>query len=182
MATSCTNYSLAGMGQECKGAVAGLKRLLIGLSREWTVTKDDATHMVTGLQGSQGAVFYDYYINDESSSLTSTLTLNNANGVKYYQNVIAANFVRMRPEKHLELMSLANEKLVIIAVDNNEQPWFLGVGSAATATEETAQSGQSFDDASGYSVTLTQRGDALPYGVQGSVMSGLSTSTPPVYE
>lgn len=169
---SCTKYGLAGMGQECSGAVAGLKALYIGLQREWTVAEDKsenaAPHSVTitAASGADNPKFYPYYIMDESSSLTSTLTINAQNGVKYYTNTVNATFVRMRPEKHIELMALANEKLVVIAVDNNDQNWVLGMGSAVTASEETAQSGQAFDDLSGYQITLSQRSAALPYVVK----------------
>lgn len=164
---ACASYSLKGMQQECDGAVAGLKRLLIGLDREWDLTADDATQSVTiaAKTGVSNAKFYEYYITDESSSLTSTLNVNNQNGVKYYSNVINATFVRMTPAKHLEMKALANEKLIVIAVDNNGVNWVLGVGSAATASEETAQSGQAFDDLSGYQVVISQRSGSLPYAV-----------------
>lgn len=179
MATSCTAYSLKGMGQECSGAVAGLKRLLIGLAREWNLTPgENHTVTISAASGATGATFYEYYIMDESSSLTSTLTVNAQNGVKYYTNTVNATFVRMRPEKHIELMALANEKLVVIAVDNNDVNWVLGVGSAVTASEETAQSGQAFDDLSGYQVTLSQRSAALPY----AVATLPAIDTPEVYE
>jgi len=164
---ACSSYTLTGMPQECSGAVAGLKRLLIGLYNEWDITADTATQTATiaAKSGATNAKFYDYYITDESSSLTSTLTINSQNGVKYYTNVINATFVRMRPQKHLELQALANEKLVVIAVDNNDVNWVLGYGSSVSATEETAQSGQAFDDLSGYQVTLSQRSGYLPFSV-----------------
>lgn len=181
MATSCTAYALKGMGQECAGSVAGLKQLIIGLSREWTVATG-SNHTVTALTASDTAAsLYDYYIMDESSSLSSTLTVNNANGVKYYNNVISASFVRMRPEKHIELMALANEKLIVIAVDNNNQAWLLGADGFVSATEETAQSGQAFDDLSGYQVTLSHRSGFLPFAIAESVYSG-KVETPEVYE
>lgn len=179
MATTCTQYSLVGMGQECSGAVAGLKRLLIGLQREWNITPGEGhTVTIAAADGATSPKFYEYFIMDESSSLTSTLTINAQNGVKYYTNEVAATFVRMRPEKHIELMALANEKLVVIAVDNNDQNWVLGVGSAVTASAETAQSGQAFDDLSGYQITLSQRSGALPY----AVATLPAVSTPNVYE
>ena len=181
MATSCTAYALKGMGQECLGSVAGLQRLLIGLKSEWVVSANTSQQIITALSGTtSSATFYEYYIMDESSSLSSTLTVNNQNGVKYYNNVINATFVRMRPEKHIELMALANEKLVVFAVDNNNQGWFLGEDSFVTATEETAQSGQAFDDLSGYQVTLTHRSGKLPFGIEASVYG--KVTTPDVYE
>lgn len=177
---ACTIYAIKGMGQECAGAVAGLKRILIGLSREWVVTDAStsaAPHSVTiaAAADADNPTFYDYYIMDESSSLSSTLTVNNANGVKYYNNVINATWVRMRPEKHIELMALANEKLIVIAQDNNNEYWVLGKDGFVTATEETAQTGQSFDDLSGYQVVLTHRSAALPFSISEANLPAIDT-------
>lgn len=181
MATSCTVYSLKGMGQECNGAVAGLKRLLIGLQREWSVTEGSGHSVtITAATGVTGGTFYEYFIMDESSSLTSQLTVNNQNGVKYYNNVINATFVRMRPEKHIELMALANEKLIIIAQDNNNEYWVLGADGAATSTSQTAQTGQSFDDLSGYQIELSARSGKLPFSIAEENLPDIDT--PAVYE
>lgn len=166
MAT-CATYSLKGVGQECLGSAAGIKRLLIGLDREWVVTEDTSTaatpHSVTISAATTGSPeFYEYYITEESSSLTSQLNINNQNGVKYYSNVVNATFIRMRPEKHIEMLALANERLVIIVQDNNGTYWVL---QNASATSETAQSGQAADDLSGYQIELTSREATLPFTI-----------------
>lgn len=177
MATSCTQYALKGMGQECQGSASGLKRLIIGLAREWTIVPAASGHSATISGTSTGVTMYEYYISDESTSLTSTLNINNQNGVKYYQNVINATFVRMREEKHIELQALANEKLVILVQDNNGQYWAF---DNASATAETAQSGQSFDDLSGYQIEISGRNALLPYAVSSSNLPTIDT--PAVYE
>lgn len=178
MATSCTQYALKGMGQECQGSASGLKRLLIGVARDWDIVPSSSTtrHLATLSGTSSASTMFEYYIADESTSLTSTLNINNQNGVKYYQNVINATFVRMREEKHIELQALANEKLVILVQDNNKSWWAF---DNARATAETAQSGQSFDDLSGYQVEISGRNALLPYAVE-TLPSNITT--PDVYE
>lgn len=177
MAKSCVTYALKGMGQECEGSASGLKRLLIGLSREWTVTPGSAHTATISASTTGSPSFYEYYITEESTSLTSTLNVNNANGVKYYSNTINATFIRMRPEKHIELQALANEKLVVIVQDNNGQYW---VVDNASASAETAQSGQAFDDLSGYQLEITSRTAVLPYAIDAGNLP--SIDTPDVYE
>ena len=162
---ACTSYTLKGMAQECKGSVAGLKKLYIGLLDGFTVTTTASSHTATISAKTTGDTLYEYFVTDESSSLTSTLTKNSQNGVKYYNNVINATFVKMTPAKHLELQALANENLIVVAIDNNNQGWLLGADSFVTASEETAQSGQSFDDLSGYQITLNHRSAELPFGI-----------------
>lgn len=180
MATSCLKYAIKGMGQECAGSAAGIKRLFIGLDREWVVTEESGnthTATITAAAGADNPKFYDYFIMDESTSLVSTLNVNNQSGVRYYSNVINATWVRMRPEKHLELMALANEKLIVIAQDNNDEYWVL---TNVNATAETAQSGQASDDLSGYQVELTGRSPKLPFSIQASNLPTIDT--PAVYE
>ena len=162
---ACTSYTLKGMAQECKGSVAGLKKLYIGLIDGFTVSTTPSSHTATISAKTTGDTLYEYFVTDESSSLTSTLTKNSQNGVKYYSNVISATFVKMTPAKHLELQALANENLIVVAVDNNNQGWLLGADSFVTASEETAQSGQAFDDLSGYQITLNHRSAELPFGI-----------------
>lgn len=179
---SCTTYALTGFGQECQGSASGVKRLLIGLAREWKVSEDKSTgatpHSATISAATSGDVaFYEYYINEEAASLTSTLNVNNANGVKYYSNVITATFVRMRPDKHIELQALANEKLVVIVQDNNGQYWIV---ENASASAETAQTGQAFDDLSGYQVEITSRTAVLPWALDEDELPTIDT--PNVYD
>lgn len=171
MAT-CTQYFLAGLGQECKGAASGVKRIFIGLDREWDVNEASgqtaAPHSVTITKDSDitgDTVFYEYFVMDEAASLTSTLNVNNQSGVRYYSNVLSATFVRMRPEKHIEMMALANEKLIVIVEDNNGYFWVL---QNASATAETAQSGQATDDLSGYQIEVTSRSGELPFQIEES--------------
>lgn len=168
---ACTSYTLKGMAQECKGSVAGLKKLYIGLIDDISGVTTTSAQTISAFSLKAGKKLYDYFVTEESSSLTSTLTKNSQNGVKYYNNVINATFVKMTPEKHLELQALANEKTFCIAVDNNGYSWFLGADSFVTATEETAQSGQSFDDLSGYQVVLTHRSGSLPYSIAENLYS-----------
>ena len=162
---ACTSYTLKGMPQECRGSVAGLKELYLGLLDDVSATTINASAQTLTITMKSGKKLYSYFVTDESSSLSSTLTKNSQNGVKYYNNTINATFVKMTPAKHIELMAMANEKMVAIAVDNNNYAWFLGADSFVTASEETAQTGQSFDDLSGYQVTLNHRSGALPYQI-----------------
>lgn len=179
---ACATYALKGMGQECVGAASGLKRLLIGLQREWIVTQDTNSaatpHSVTISAATTGSpVFYEYFITDESSSLSSTLNVNNQNGVRYYQNVLNATFIRLRPEKHIELIALANERLIVLAEDANNQWWVL---ENASATSEVAQTGQAADDLSGYQVELSERSATLPWAIDANKLPAIDT--PQVYE
>lgn len=163
MATNCSQYFLAGMGKECQGSASGLKRLAIAPARDFTIVPDSGnTHTATFSGATTASTFYEYVVNDEAASITSTLNVNNQNGVRYYSNNCQATLIRMRPEKHMELIALANERLCVLVQDANGQWW--GYDNA-TCTSQTAQSGQAADDMSGYQIELVGRNPVLPYGI-----------------
>lgn len=166
---ACQSYSLTGIGQECAGAVAGLKKLYFGLLDDVSaITFSAGTQMVTNFELKTGKKLYEYFVTDESSSLNSTMTRNSQQGTLYFTNTINATFIKMTPAKNLEMQALANEKLIVIAEDNNNQNWLLGADSFATANEITAQSGQAFDDLSGYQIVINHRSGYLAMGINKS--------------
>ena len=177
MATACTQYFLAGFGQECLGSASGLKRLAIAPARDFELVPDEgaSAHTATFSATSTASTFYEYYISDEAASITSTLNVNNQNGVRYYLNTVTATLVRMRPEKHMELIALANERLVVLVQDANGTWW--GYDNAK-CTSQTAQSGLAADDLSGYQLEIQGRNPVLAYGITNSP----AIDTHPVYE
>lgn len=172
---ACSQYTLNGIAQECGGSVAGLQNLYFGLVSDITgVTYTDSAQTIDTLSLASGKKIYEYYVTDESSSLSSTLTKNTQNGVQYFTNTINATFVKMTPAKHLEMQALANEKVFIIAKDNNNEYWAIGVrDSFATVGEITAQSGQAFDDLSGYQIVANHRSGFLPFSISESLVNSL---------
>lgn len=172
---ACQSYTLKGIPQECAGSVAGLKTLYFGLVDDITgVTYTDSAQTIDTLALASGKHIYEYFVTEESSSISSTLTKNPQNGVQYFTNTLNATFVRMTPAKHLEMEALANEKIFIIAQDNNNEYWAIGVRDGfATVGEITAQSGQAFDDLSGYQIVANHRSGFLPFSVSKSIVDGL---------
>lgn len=172
---ACQSYTLKGIPQECAGSVAGLKTLYFGLVDDITgVTYTDSAQTIDTLALASGKHIYEYFVTEESSSISSTLTKNPQNGVQYFTNTLNATFVRMTPAKHLEMEALANEKIFIIAQDNNNEYWAIGVRDGfATVGEITAQSGQAFDDLSGYQIVANHRSGFLPFSIGKSLVDGL---------
>ena len=176
---SCQNLSLKGIQNECQGSVAGLKKLYFGLADDISaVTYTDSAYTIDSLTLKSGKYLYEYYVTDESSSLTSQMTRNSQNGVFYITNSINATFVRMTPAKNLEMQALVSEKLFCIAQDNNNYFWAIGVrDSFATASQGNAQSGQAFDDLSGYQIQVDHRSGFYAFAISESIVQGLLPPT-----
>ena len=172
---SCQNRTLKGIQNDCMGSVAGLKKLYFGLADSISaVTYTDSAYTINSLTLKSGEHLYEYYVTDESSSLTSQMTRNSQNGVFYITNTINATFVRMTPEKNLEMQALISEKLFCIAQDNNNYYWAIGVrDSFATASQGNAQTGQAFDDLSGYQLQVDHRSGFYAYAISEEIVNSL---------
>ena len=112
------------------------------------------------------AKLYPYDVVANTGGLTSTITKNEQNGTRYYTNTIAMQFTRLEAAKHLEVQAMAAEALVAIVETNDGKYWVVGADSYLSATESTAQTGSSFDDLNGYTISLAARSAYLPFSIE----------------
>lgn len=164
----CSLHTLAGLPQSaCETNLAGIKKAYIAnyenvASVAISGTDVENSYIVSGITMAAGKKFYAYNFAKQTGSLTSTLTKDEANGTKYYTNVAALQFSKMEARKHLEFSALAADPTALIVEDNNGKRWYIGYDSYASATEGTAQTGQSFDDLNGYNISLSAQSAYLP--------------------
>lgn len=163
---ACLNYTtLKGIGLDCNPVLAGIKKVYLGYFDEFNVTLNQSAHTAT-IEAEGEGKFYPFTVTVNTGGLTSTLTRNDQNGVRYYTNTITVQFTKLEAEKHLEVMAMAAESLIGIVETNDGKYWLVGADSYLTGSNSTAQTGSSFDDLNGYTVELTQRSGYLPFEVQ----------------
>lgn len=151
--------TLKGIASDCSNTIGGIKKV-------WMANADSiaAPTPATGggnqysLAAADMAKFYAYEVDRYSSSLTSTFTAND-NGGKYWANEIALQFRHMSADKHEEMNSLAQAKLVIVVLDNNGNYWYV---PEVEMNGGTAQTGAGIDDLNGYNPTFSTQSTELP--------------------
>lgn len=162
----CPLQTLKGIQASCVANLGGIAEAWFGQYTQFDITVDEATHTVSAITAASGATdakFYGYEFNRQTGSLTSTITVDEANGVRYYTNVAALQFSRLEAAKHLEIEALAQGQLIGIFRDTNDQYWLVGADNYMSLTEATAQTGQAWGDLSGYNTSLSQMSAHLPY-------------------
>ena len=171
-----SDFTLKGIALDCKPVLAGIKRVYLGYNDQLTITTDPQTQTAT-IAAKEGASatakLYAYDIVANTGGLTSTVTKNEQNGTRYYTNTIAMQFNRLEATKHLEVQAMAAEALVAIVETNDGRYWAVGADSYLSATESTAQTGSSFDDLNGYTISLAARSAYLPFEIKYSDFSSL---------
>ena len=170
-----SDFTLKGITLDCNPVLAGIKRVYLGYNDQFTITPDAKTQTATiaAKSGATGAKLYAYDIVANTGGLTSTVTKNEQNGTRYYTNTIAMQFNRLEAAKHLEVQAMAAEALVAIVETNDGKYWVVGADSYLSATESTAQTGSSFDDLNGYTISLAARSAYLPFSIQKSDFESL---------
>ena len=165
-----SNFTLTGIKLDCNPVLGGIKRVYLGYSDQLTITPDPQTQTAT-ITGEGKLYPYDVVAN--TGGLTSTITKNEQNGTRYYTNTIAMQFNRLEAKKHLEVQAMAAEALVAIVETNDGKYWVVGADSYLSATESNVQTGSSFDDLNGYTISLAARSAYLPFEIEYSDFSSL---------
>lgn len=156
-----SDLTLKGITYSCEANLAGIKEIYLGYREDFTVEKSTATKSVI-LGGVEGAKLYKYTFAKKTGSMTSTLTKDETNGIRYYTTTINLQFNKMEGAKHLEIEAMAAEQLIAIVVDNNGKSWLVGEDSYVSADSTTAQTGQGFDELNGYQISMSSESAFLP--------------------
>lgn len=161
---SClSNYTLRGVFNDCRANLAGVKRIYLTYWDDVVPQVDYTTHTITGYTLEEGAAWYRYDFAKNTASLTSTLTKDDAAGLRYYTNAISASFSKMDKANHLEFMALAAEKLAAVIVTNNGDSWYVGLDGYLGVNSQEAGTGVGADDKNGYTVSLDCNSRWLPF-------------------
>lgn len=162
----CLPKGLKGLPEECESSLSGLEIAYIGEKANFQIAIDKDTMTVTGITGStETGKLYAYHFNLQTGSLNSEMTRNDANGSFYYTNTVALQFTKMEAKKSAEIAALAKAHSLVVVKDLNGQYWVIGADTYATASTDTAQSGQGVDDLNGYNITLETRSAYKPLSI-----------------
>lgn len=176
---ACSSITLKGIGLGCKDNMGGIKEVYLIKEDDVTVTLDVAKAEVASIEVADGASFKTYKFRKGTSSMTSTMSTDEAAGTMSVQTDLALQFSKMETGKRLEIQAMCMDSLKGIVLDSNGRYWLLGYDFPITASAATANSGTAFGDFSGYNVTLTDNSKEFPYEIPASVIESLEISEAP---
>ena len=139
-----------------------------GIKRAWIANYDDVasvtvtTNKITGITMQSSKTFKEFAFRKGTSSFTSTLNVDPANGVSYVSTEINLVFSKMETVKRVEVAALAVGELAIIVEDMNGILWYFGKEEPVVASAGDGQSGVARTDRNGYSITLMDNCSTFP--------------------
>lgn len=175
---SFCNVNIAGLCKDCDASRGGIVEVYAANYGDLTPTISAGT--ITAITVASGASVYKYEFRKGTGSMTSTLNIDEANGVNYISTELVLQFSKMETRKRIEMAALAVGELVFIVKDANGKYWYLGMDEAVTASAGSGQTGQAIGDGNFYTITLLDNANTWPYEVLASVAEGLNASCPEV--
>jgi hypothetical protein len=157
---SC-NQTIAGIARDCAPSMGGIKRAWIA-NYDDVAAVTESTDKVSGLTMESGKTFKEFAFRKGTSSFTSTLNVDPANGVSYVSTEINLVFSKMETTKRVELAALAVGELAVIVEDMNGVLWYFGKDEAVVASAGDGQTGVARTDRNGYSITLMDNALSFP--------------------
>ena len=170
---SCSQL-LNGIAADCQTNVGGVREVYIANYSDVTAIEvDDSSNMIKTITMADTAKFKKYAFKKNTSSMTSTLNVDPANGVNFVQTDLSLVFAKQETVKRMEIAKLSLGELRIIVLDANGKYWFLGQEEFVSATAGTAETGVNRTDGNKYTITLTDYSSSYPYEVDPTIVADL---------
>ena len=165
---------LNGIAADCQTNVGGVREVYIANYSDVTAIEvDDSSNMIKTITMADTAKFKKYAFKKNTSSMTSTLNVDPANGVNFVQTDLALVFAKQETVKRMEIAKLSLGELRVIVLDANGKYWFLGQEEFVSATAGTAETGVNRTDGNKYTITLTDYSSSYPYEVDPTIVDAL---------
>lgn len=168
---ACTQ-TLSGLAKDCAANRGGIVEVYIANRADVaSITLTDGKISAITMESSKKFKAYSFAKN--TGNLTSTYTLDPANGVNYVTSQLLLQFNKMETTKRVEMTALALGDLAVICKDANGIYWYLGYDEPVNASAGDGQTGTARSDSNRYTITLEDTSNELPYEVLSSAISSI---------
>lgn len=155
---------LSGLANDCASSMGGIVEAYIANHDDVaSVTVQDG--QINAITMAESAKFKKYYFKPGTSSFTSNLNVDQANGVNFVSTDIVLLFSRMETAKRMEIAALSVGDLAVIVKDANGKYWYFGYDEPVTASAGDGQTGTARTDGNRYSITLQDNAQTWPYEI-----------------
>ena len=138
---------------QCKDKIGGIKTVFLAKHIDFTtgITTDAAEEIIT----LPLATIYRYELSQGVGDFTETITSSVENGTVFWEQVVNISLMQLTAADRLELQNVAQTRLALFVLDNNDNIWMIGQYDSAELTAGTAATGTAKGDANGYTLTFT---------------------------
>jgi hypothetical protein len=171
-------YITSGVALGCSDGIGGIKQIYVLGTTGATASVTGVTYSgasvsapITGLTGE--GTWYSFELKRNTSSLSQNTTKNFENGTIYWEQVLTAVLFKYDQAKRDILLEMGlNDKMQVIAIDQNDTQYYLGQVNGMYLSGGSAATGTAFGDRNGFELILTGQ-EAKPASVISGTLSSI---------
>lgn len=167
-------YISSGVDLGCSDGIGGIKSIwVLGASGATApsvsaVSITGSTGPITGITGS--GVWYNFELKRNTSSLAQNTTKNFENGSIFWEQVLTAILYKYDQDKRNQLLLLGqNDKIQIVAVDQNDVQYYLGQENGLYLSGGSAATGTAYGDRNGFELIFSGQESAPSNVISGTL-------------
>jgi hypothetical protein len=157
---------------DCRDAFGGIKTIYL---MEWdnATTINAASGVVTGITKATGKLFRKYALIHQTASVDEQKTGSRENGTSSVKQTVKFPINKQTVAVRNEIELLSQNRLLVIALDNNGTGWIYGKDNGLMLTTGDVKSGVKLADRNGYELTFEGEEKELAYKVDSTTMGTL---------
>lgn len=163
-----------GYNLDCRDSLGGLKTIYI-IELENVSSVAIASGTVTGITKLSSKRFWKYNLEMGTSNTAETITGSRENGTVFYAQAVTAVLNKQQSSVRNEIKLLAQNRLMVVAVDRNNNSWLYGYEFGLMLNAGDITSGTASGDRNGYSLPFNGEEREPAYAVSSAVISTLET-------
>ena len=139
----------AGRLLDCKDSVGGIRSILLMELADYS-----PTYTGTALTSIVAATAFRYDLPRATGLYSEGITISTENGTVFYEDTLTIKLHKLDNSMRDELKLIAQNRMVIFVLDNNNNQWCFGEVNGAEFTAGTSATGTALGDAYGYDLTF----------------------------
>lgn len=148
---SCTQ-TLNGIAKDCSPNLGGLKQVMLAPYSSQNLEEYDYEALTASIGETSEYVLYAFPRG--TASMTTTATIDEQTGSKFYTTEIAMQFNGIDAEKLAEVQKVVNGEISAFVLDNNDKRWMPTATHPLIASAVEITTGAQYSDGNRISLTL----------------------------
>lgn len=141
------------------------------------VETQEPYNTISNITLKEGAKWYLYEFNKNSSSFTSTANYDSQTSeFSYWQNDLSLSFRKMDASMRLGIQALLQNETVVVFTDANGVSYFMGYDEYVSSTSASFTTGVSKTDSNAMSIVLGDATSVLPYHLNDTALQAVKTN------
>lgn len=157
---SCTQ-TLNGIARDCSPNLGGLRSVLLAPYFNQSLESTDTEKLEVSIMETGDYVSYEFPRG--TASMTTTATIDEQTGAKFYSTEIALQFNGIDADKLAEVQKVVNGEIAAIVTDNNGKMWVPTTHNPLTASAVEIVTGAQYSDGNRISLTLRVESPYPPF-------------------